>query len=294
MAEPAQKPRVFISYARADSSTLAEELVGLLKLAGFEPYLDTHDIAKAEDWEARLGALILRADTVVFVISPASVASRRCQWEVDKTVELGKRLIPVEWIHVPEADVPEKLRRLNYTIFREGQPFARPMAQLATALSQDVAWIREHTRLGEEAARWQARLAGNAEGRAEGSADFQLLRGDALAEAKAWVLRRKDGAPEVTELQRAYIAASEAREADALGEERARLAERERLVAEAEQAAGVARAAAEQTARSQRGRCDCCGVWPRWCWRCLWARSGRRARRRSGSRRFIRDLPPRR
>jgi hypothetical protein len=33
---------------------------------GFEPYLDKHDIAAGEDWEARLGRLIESADTVVF------------------------------------------------------------------------------------------------------------------------------------------------------------------------------------------------------------------------------------
>jgi len=30
---------------------------------GFEPYLDRHDIAAGEDWEARLGRLIEAADT---------------------------------------------------------------------------------------------------------------------------------------------------------------------------------------------------------------------------------------
>jgi TIR domain len=52
---PAEKPRIFISYARSDSSALAEELVAGLEVANFEPYLDRHDIAAAEDWEARLG-----------------------------------------------------------------------------------------------------------------------------------------------------------------------------------------------------------------------------------------------
>ena len=55
----AEKPGIFISYARSDSSALAEELVAGLELVGFRPFLDRHDIAAAEDWEARLGALIL-------------------------------------------------------------------------------------------------------------------------------------------------------------------------------------------------------------------------------------------
>ena len=50
VAEPAaEKPGIFISYARSDSSALAEELVDGLEVAGFRPFLDRHDIAAAED-----------------------------------------------------------------------------------------------------------------------------------------------------------------------------------------------------------------------------------------------------
>jgi len=97
-----ERPKVFISYSRTDGSALAEELVPGLQVAGFEPYLDELDVEKAVDYEERLGALILKADTVVFIITPAAVRSRHCQWEVDRTVELGKRLIPVQWNKVAE------------------------------------------------------------------------------------------------------------------------------------------------------------------------------------------------
>ena len=132
-ASGAERPKVFISYSRTDGSVLADELVPGLQLAGFDAFLDKHDIEKGIDWEERLGALILKADTVVFIITPAAVRSERCKWEIDRAVELGKRLIPVQWIKVNENDVPERLRRLNYTIFGEGQSFARPLAELSNA-----------------------------------------------------------------------------------------------------------------------------------------------------------------
>lgn len=226
----AEKPGIFISYARSDSSALAEELVAGLELAGFRAFLDRHDIAAAEDWEARLGALILGADTVVFILSPAAVRSERCAWEVERAAELGKRLIPVEGAPVPETDVPERLRRLNFIFFREGQSFARPLRELAEALRQDVEWIREHTRLGAAAARWQARDRGT------GAANDLLLRGDELTDARAWLSRRKENAPEITALLTSFLTASEERAAALANEERERLAERERLVAERERA----------------------------------------------------------
>jgi hypothetical protein len=74
-----------------------------------------------------------------------------------------------------------------------------------TALRQDVEWIRAHTLLGEQAARWKAR------GQAE-HADDLLLRGSELADARAWIARRSDDAPDITDLQRAFLSASEAAE----------------------------------------------------------------------------------
>src|SRR3989442_14875698 len=104
-----QKLKTFISYSRRDSSDFADELVAGLELAGFAPFLDRHDIAAGEDWEVRLGGLIQEADTVVFVVSPEAVKSERCSWEVDKTLALSKRLLPVFFKAVSEAGIPRKL-----------------------------------------------------------------------------------------------------------------------------------------------------------------------------------------
>ncbi len=225
---PAERPRIFISYARSDSSGLAEELVTGLRLVGFEPYLDRHDIAGAEEWEARLGTLIERADTIVFILSPAAVRSERCAWEVERAAELGKRLIPVRGSAVPNAEVPERLRRLQYIGFQGGISFARALTDLDAALRQDVAWIREHTRLGEAAARWHAKV------RVSGAGDDLLLRGGDLTEAKLWAARRKVDVPEITAAVRSFLQASDGFAAAAAEAERQRLDERERLVRETE------------------------------------------------------------
>lgn len=49
VTSPAERLKVFISYARADGAALAEDLVTGLGLASFEPFIDRHDIAAAED-----------------------------------------------------------------------------------------------------------------------------------------------------------------------------------------------------------------------------------------------------
>src|SRR5215831_5260314 len=108
-----EKLKVFISYSRKDSAAFADELLAGLEVAGFAPFLDRHDIEPGEPWEARLGGLIAQSDTVVFVVSPEAVKSERCRWEVDRTIELSKRLLPVIFKSVPDHDIPEKLRRLH-------------------------------------------------------------------------------------------------------------------------------------------------------------------------------------
>lgn len=207
--------RVFISYARRDCTEFADELLAGLEVAGFDPFLDRHDIAGGEDWEQRLSGLISAADTVVFVLSPASITSERCAWEVAKAEQLSKRIIPIVAIEVPEADTPQGLKRLNYIFFSQGNSFARSLGELANTLRVDLDWIREHTRLADLAARWRDR----------NKSEVLLLRGSELAAAKAWLNDWKAGVPEPSDLHRAFISESDSAENAALGAERTRLEE---------------------------------------------------------------------
>lgn len=204
--------RVFVSYARSDAADFADELVKGLEVAGFEAFLDRHDIAAGEDWEARLGGLIQSADTVVFVITPAAVASERCAWEVRRAEALSKRVIPIVFRDVAEAATPETLRRLNYIYFTPGRSYSQSLGDLAMALRVDLDWIREHTRLGELARRWQERER----------SEVLLLRGPELEAAHLWFSTWRAPAPEPTDLHRAFINDSEAASGAAIRRERAR------------------------------------------------------------------------
>src|SRR5262249_1306484 len=206
--------RVFISYSRKDED-FAQDLLAGLRAAGFEPYLDKHDIAAGEDWEARLGRLIEAADTVVFVISPDAVASERCAWEVERTVTLKKRLLPIVWRRVDEAQVPPRLKQLNYLFFDRPLMSVPPLVALATALRTDLDWIREHTRTGEAALRWDGR----------GRNEALLFRGEELAAAKTWLASPPQYGPEPTLLHHEFIKAGEDAEAARTSSERQRLEE---------------------------------------------------------------------
>jgi formylglycine-generating enzyme required for sulfatase activity len=192
------KLKVFISYSRRDSSEFVDELLKGLRLLGFAPFLDRNDIVPGEPWEERLEELIREADTVVFVISPEAVKSKRCRWEIDKAIALPRRLMPVVFKPVPEAEIPEQLGPRQFARFDAGAGFVEPLGRLAEALRQDLDWIREHTWMGERAGRWEARARPVS----------LLLPGEDIAAAQAWAERRKADAPVITELMRAFIEAS--------------------------------------------------------------------------------------
>ena len=243
--KPDARLKVFISYSRVDEG-FAQELVAGLQIAGVEPYLDKHDIAAGEDWEARLGHLIEAADTVVFVISPGSVASPRCNWEVERSELLKKRILPVVWRMVPEAGVPHALKRLNYIFFDKPHSFGPSLGILAEALKTDLEWVREHTRLGEAALRWVDR----------GRVDSLLLRGLELHAAREWLARQPKYAPEPTNAHLDFIRASEDEEASRATLERKRLDEMAAAQADRENAIRAAEDALkrEESVRRQRSR----------------------------------------
>jgi hypothetical protein len=60
----------------------ADRLETALKAIGIECLIDRSEIYAFEDWWKRIQALISKADTVVFVISPDAVSSDVCHKEV--------------------------------------------------------------------------------------------------------------------------------------------------------------------------------------------------------------------
>ncbi|MDM0053792.1 TIR domain-containing protein [Variovorax sp. J22R115] len=244
MTAPNDLPlKVFISYSRKDEA-FAQELKAGLEVAGFTSIIDRQDIAPGEGWEGRLDRLIETADTMVFVLSPDSVASPRCGKEVESAVTLRKRLVPIVWRSVPESDVPEALKRINYIYFDKPHIFGPSLVALAQALRTDLAWVREHSRYSEAAIRWDSQKRMEA----------LLLRGEVLAAAKQWLEAQPKSAPEATLLTRELIAASETAEAARNNAERQRLEEialAQAQRAEALDAEGQALAHADE---ARRGR----------------------------------------
>ena len=218
------------------------ELAAALELsADFEILIDHVGIAHGEAWPERLGKLIVECDTMVFVLSPDSVSSEICAWEIREARRLSKRIIPVLWRSVDFAKTPNDLSAINAVPF-DGEHAVSGLPKLVNALKSDLGWLREHTRLGERAVEWEQ----------TGHAAEYLLRGAALVAAREWFDGKPANAPPPTELQRAFLQASEEEESRLLSDERRRLEELEKTkaIAEAERdAAERARASEALSAR---------------------------------------------
>jgi tetratricopeptide (TPR) repeat protein len=190
------KATVFVSYSRQDIA-FVDRLEPALKARGFEPLIDRTEIYAFEDWWKRIEALILKADTIVFVISPDSVSSSVCGKEVDHAASLGKRFAPIVWRRAAPDLVPAALARLNYIFFDDDAKFDASIALLAEALETDIDWVRRHTDFGQQAQRWA--VAGRPGPRG------LLLRSPVLEEAERWIAARPAGAPPPTEATQSFI-----------------------------------------------------------------------------------------
>ncbi|MGE0023318.1 MAG: TIR domain-containing protein [Hyphomicrobium sp.] len=190
--------RVFISYSRSDLK-FARRLVAALEARGIETQIDERDLPALEDWRRELLDFIRAADTVIFIVSPRSIASRVCEWEIEQVVSLDKRLAPVvlERVEDDKVTVPAEIARLNYLFFDPPNDFDTQADRLAAALFTDVAWIKEHTRLSGAARRWHE----------SGRPNAQLLRSEEIDRVAEWLGRRTQNAPAIPEALREFLAA---------------------------------------------------------------------------------------
>jgi WD40 repeat protein len=225
---PERRLRVFISYSRKDIEA-AERLRDRLLAIGYEAYLDKHDILPGEPWQERLAKLIETADTVVFLVSHDSVTSEICDWEVNEAERSSKRILPVVIRDTPAEKIPGRLKRLNYIFLRGPEEEEDGLAKLAKALQVDIAWIREHTRLGELAADWKR----------GGNAPELQLRGSALAAAELWLSRHQPAGQTPTDLQRSFVIASREGEQSRAQAEKQQLARTQRFQKRAAWALGT-------------------------------------------------------
>jgi sugar lactone lactonase YvrE len=179
-----EKLKVFISYSRRDSE-VTDLIVAALEEHGFEVMIDRRDLPFGEKWQQELAEFIRTSDTVIWLVSPHSVESKWCNWELDEVIRRSKRLVPVLIGDTPRDQFPRQLGEIHILPVSGLFDLGRDLDALIATLRTDRAWLKEHTRLSDQAQRWAAR---------SGTKDL-LLRGGALTAAESWKDRRPATAP---------------------------------------------------------------------------------------------------
>ncbi len=84
---------VFLSYSH-DDREIAKSLIDALKAQGVPVWTD-NDTAVGANWEDHLRAAMGKADAVIFLVTPASLASAYVMSEIGAAVAARKPVIPV-------------------------------------------------------------------------------------------------------------------------------------------------------------------------------------------------------
>ena len=190
---------VFVSYSRKDK-TFVQKLHERLILNQKDAWVDWEDIPLTADWWAEIQEGIEAGNAFVFVISPDSVTSKVCSQELEHAVKHNKRLVPL--VYRDAEGVPDVLSHLNWIFCRENDNFDEAFKSLLEVMDTDYEWVKAHTRLTTSAVYWTKKEHN----------ESYLLRGDELAEAEQH-LSQPNRKPALTQLQQAYIVASQQQQA---------------------------------------------------------------------------------
>ena len=223
---------VFISYSRLDKEfvgKLHESLIAKDQTV----WVDWEDIPPSQSWWDEIQKGIARANNIVLILSPYSMGSVVCHMEIEYARSLKKRIIPV--LHAPyERDAcvgeiskrlakPEEfttreiwgtrqplsmydandgdLKHINFFFFGNDDDFKTKFESLFEIIHTDYAHKEQHTTFLLRASEWNRR------GR---DVSFLLLDTE-LEQAEIWLKSSQGKQPPPTELQLAYIQASEKR-----------------------------------------------------------------------------------
>jgi WD40 repeat protein len=147
-------PEVFISYSSKDRD-FVKQLTTVLRNNGFAPWVDWENIPVATNWRHEVEAGIRIAHTFLFVISPTSVWSEHCQWELGQARRYSRRIIPLCCCQDYE---PQRLKALeldefSYVPFEE-LPFEDAATKVITAIRTDLQDVKTYNRLYGKAYEW--------------------------------------------------------------------------------------------------------------------------------------------
>lgn len=199
MAEK-RKTKVFISYSRKNK-LFVKKLNAAIDSAGIDAWVDWDGIPLSADWMQEITQSITSSDAFLFVVSPHSLKSQYCLQELELAISENKKIIPIVYCEPEKRQkVPKRIAATNWVFMRpKKDKFKEVFPKLIEAISTDLNWVSQHTRILQRAVEWKNKNHN----------DSYLLQGSDLAEAEQWMTESAaDTNRQVTLLQAEYIRAS--------------------------------------------------------------------------------------
>ncbi|MEA5466221.1 toll/interleukin-1 receptor domain-containing protein [Leptothoe sp. PORK10 BA2] len=171
--------QVFLAYAQADTEVM-DRMRRLLRRQGLTVWSNETDIPTGEAFNLVVNRGIEEADTMVYLLSPDSLRSRYCQYELNYAMKLKKRVIPILVKPLTAADDDTQLKSLQYidlTNNVRAEDGRLDENELIKTLNQDAAYYAHHKDLLVKALKWKRQQKNTS----------VLLRGYDLRQAEAWL-----------------------------------------------------------------------------------------------------------
>ncbi|HEY9151983.1 MAG TPA: TIR domain-containing protein, partial [Anaerolineales bacterium] len=154
----ARNGNVFVSYSRKDK-LFVRKLVAGLEASDVKVWVDWEGIPPSADWMAEITEAVQGSNAFICVISPDWLASKVCAQEYNLGIQNNKKLIPVLY-REPEkrTKMPEKISATNWVYMRAKQDqFKVGIEKIVAAITTDLDWVKEQTRLLQRAAEWDSK-----------------------------------------------------------------------------------------------------------------------------------------
>ncbi|KJE93858.1 hypothetical protein CAOG_04582 [Capsaspora owczarzaki ATCC 30864] len=144
----------FLSYSRKDKATAAR-LVDMFTEANVDVWVDWTSIPPSADWMSEICKGIENSSAFLFLLSPNSVSSLVCNQELDYAIQCGKRVIPIVIEDIDASIVVRtEISSRNYIFMRQTDNGAESFKTIIHALSQNLDYVHEHTRILKLAHTW--------------------------------------------------------------------------------------------------------------------------------------------
>ena len=193
-------PEIFISYSNTNTdfaNKINKHLKNHAKITWFD-----YDFISKDDYETEINNGIENSDNFLFIITPDSTISSRCEKMIKHAEKLNKRIIPIVYHHVSKNEAPVELSKLQWINFKtKGKGFTTAFGELLRTLDTDKEHVQKHTKYLQLAKEWDDKDRGR---------DL-LLRGNEFVIAETWFSEtvEQKKTPVATKLQEEWLAASQ-------------------------------------------------------------------------------------